>query len=237
MAAKSHSFQASYQPLPEEDPSTAALLAPSEGENGEDGRPPVVRLTFSPVILTRIVAIPIIFTDIIFICQPEEFQIVAAIFGIGGILMALWNIFHVFKSFFPGKEGNKFDIKIGRFFCAIGTTSLASQIKPRALSSHIISLIDVCFGLLFIGPSVLSLDSSIWGEGNYARTTWENVAGLSPTIVFLQFVIGFFNLFSLFRKMKIVVYKAEEEEKEEDEEVRVGTITEPYRDEVSEPAV
>ncbi|KAF4965922.1 hypothetical protein FSARC_6336 [Fusarium sarcochroum] len=228
MAAKNQSSQ-SYQPLPRDDAS-AALLAPSERSGGEDGKPPVFRLTFSPLLLFRLVVIPLAITDVVFICQPRESPGAAAIFAIGAIFMTLWHGYRIFKSILPGKKSDKFDLKIGSFFCTFGTIATGSRPSGRALS-YIISVVDFCFGLLLIGPSVLAFTMNTWRQNYWWASdhTARIVGALSITLVVLQSVIAFLNLFSLFRKMKIVVYKAEEEE------AVYETVTDLFRDDVTEP--
>ncbi|KAJ4266301.1 hypothetical protein NW762_004285 [Fusarium torreyae] len=227
MAAKNQSSQA-YQPLPRDDAS-AALLAPSERSGGEDGKPPVFRLTFSPVSLLRLLVIPLAITDIVFICQPRESPGAAAVFAIGAIFMTLWHVYRIFKSILPGKKSDKFDLKIGSFFCTFGTTSTGSRPSGRALS-YIISAVDFCFGLLLIGPSVLAFTMNTWRDHWWGYDdAAQIVGGMSITLVVLQSSIAFLNLFSLFRKMKIVVYKAEEGE------AIYESVTDLFRDDITEP--
>ncbi|KAF5024805.1 hypothetical protein F66182_3121 [Fusarium sp. NRRL 66182] len=225
MAAKDSSSATTYQPLPRDDPS-AALLEPSEGGEGEDGQKAVVKLTFSPVVLVRTIVIPLAIADLVFICQANYNRGAVAVFAIGTILMFLWHGYRIFKSFLPGKKANKFELKIGSFFCTFGTTSQNSHATNGALSC-LTSLVDFSFGLLLIGPSVLAFRTDMW-RNNYVD---EEVGGLSITLIILQSAIALLNLFSLFRKMRIAAYKAENEEEEEG----AYTITDVYRDEVSEP--
>ncbi|KAJ4131823.1 hypothetical protein NW768_006023 [Fusarium equiseti] len=220
MAAKTPSSQATYQPLPREDPS-AALLEPSERANSDDGKSPVFKLNFSLILLLRLLVAPLIITDVVFICNPYYSPGSAAGFAIGGILMAIWHGSRVFKSCLPGGNGNNFNIKIGSLFCICGTTSTSRAVSSRTWS-YLISLIDFSFGLYFIGPSVTSL-----AYDNFGRSAV--VGGLSITVVVMQSAIAFLNLFSVFRKMNIAIYKGEEEQD------RLYSIPELFRDEESEP--
>ncbi|RGP75630.1 hypothetical protein FLONG3_5607 [Fusarium longipes] len=220
MAAKIPTSQATYQPLPREDPS-AALLEPSERDDREDGKTPVLRLSFSFILLMRFLVATIVITDVVFICNPYYSPGSAAVFAIGGILLALWHASRALKGCFPGGNQNNFNLKIGSLFCMCGTSS-----KSRSSSSKVwhcfISLIDFSFGLFFIGPAVTAIDYN-----NFDNSAV--VGGLSITVVVLQSAIAFFNLFSLFRKMSIAVYKDDEEED------RLYSIPELFRDEETEP--
>jgi hypothetical protein len=220
MAAKTPSSQATYQPLPREDPS-AALLEPSERANSDDGKSPVFRLNFSFILLLRLLVAPLLITDIAFICDPYHSRASAGVFAAGGILMAIWHGSRVFKSCLSGGNGNNFNIKIGSLFCMCGTTSTSRAVSSRTWS-YLVSLVDFSFGLYFIGPSVTSL-----AYGNFRRSAI--VGGLSITVVIMQSIIAFLNLFSVFRKMNIAIYKGEEEQD------RLYSIPELFRDEASEP--
>ncbi|KAG5743462.1 hypothetical protein H9Q70_013830 [Fusarium xylarioides] len=222
MAAKNQSGQPSYEPLPREDPA-AALLSLSEREDRDHGKTPVFRLSFSPILLLRLMIVPIVITDVVFICMPYESPGSAAVFAMGGIFLAIWHASRVFKSLLPGRKSNKFDLKIGNFFCTIGTTSLASP-SSRGAWTYLVSAIDFSFGLFFIGPSVLSFIAYNWYHE-------ANVSGLSLTVVVMQSAIAVLNLISLFRKMKIVVYRGEDEG---DYLYSIPDL-DVFRDEVSEP--
>ncbi|KAF9776925.1 hypothetical protein IL306_004829 [Fusarium sp. DS 682] len=224
MAAKNQSAQASYGPSPRDDPA-AALLSPSERDSRDDGNSGVFRLTFSPILLLRLIIVPVIITDVVFICMPVYSPGSAAVFAMGGIFLAFWHASRVFRSILPGRKSNKFDLKIGNFFCTIGTTSLVASRASRGTWSYLVSAIDLSFGLLFIGPTFLSFRTYSWRHDGV-------VSGLSLTTVIMQSIIAVLNLISLFRKMKIVVYKGED-----DEEDHLYTISDldVFRDEVSEP--
>jgi hypothetical protein len=174
MAAKNQSGQPSYEPLPRED-TAAALLSPSDREDRDNGKTPVFRLSFSPIMLLRLMIVPIVITDVVFICMPYDSPGSAAVFAIGGIFLAIWHASRVFKSLLPGRKSNKFDLKIGNFFCTIGTTSLASR-SSRGAGTYLVSAIDFSFGLFFIGPSVLSFITYNWDH-------LANISGLSLTVV------------------------------------------------------
>ncbi|KAF4336423.1 hypothetical protein FBEOM_9714 [Fusarium beomiforme] len=222
MAAKSQSAQASYGPR--DDPS-AALLSPSERDNTRDENSGVFRLTFSPILLLRLMIVPVIITDVVFICMPVCSPGSAAAFAIGGILLVFWHASRVFRSILPGRRSNKFDLKIGNFFCTIGTTSLVASRASRGTWSYLVSAVDFSFGLVFIGPTFLSFRTYNWDHD-------AEVSGLSLTTVIMQSIIAVLNLISLFRKMKIVVYKGEDDE--EDHLYSISDL-DVFRDEVSEP--
>ncbi|KAM0201189.1 hypothetical protein ACHAPA_002360 [Fusarium lateritium] len=229
MAAKNQSTQA-YEPLPREDPS-AALLSPSERENPEDGETPILRFTFAPTLIVRLMTVPIIIADIVFLCMPVEAPGVAAIFAISAFFLLFWHAYRIFNCFLPGRNGNKFDFKIGSFFCMFGTTSPSSGTYKRTLSC-LVSAVDFSFGLLFIGPSVLSENTWIWRSGSswhYYDSNPARVTGLSIAVVILQSAIAVLNLLSAFRKIKIAVYMGEEETG------RIQLSEEQFRDEVTEP--
>lgn len=167
--------------------------------------------------------VPIVITDVVFICMPYDSPGSAAVFAIGGIFLVIWHASRVFKSLLPGRKSNKFDLKIGNFFCTIGTTSLASR-ASRGAGTYLVSAIDFSFGLFFIGPSVLSFITYNW---DYLA----NISGLSLTVVIMQSAIAVLNLISLFRKMKIVVYRGEDD----DDYLYSIPDLDVFRDEVSEP--
>ncbi|KAF4452686.1 hypothetical protein F53441_4493 [Fusarium austroafricanum] len=223
MAAKGQTSQA-YQPLPREDPS-AALLAPSDRDDRENGKTPVFRITFSPIMLFRLIIVPFIITDIVFLCMIVYDDAVGGVFASGGILMVLWHASRVFRGLLPGRKNNKFDLKIGNLFCTIGTTSLASRANHRTWS-YLVSAVDFSFGLLFIGPSVLAAKTEIFIHDG-------PVEGLSITVVILQSALAFLNLFSPFRKMRIVAYRGEDDNEEDQD--HIYSVDELFRDEVSEP--
>jgi hypothetical protein len=230
MAAKSQSSQA-YEPLPREDPS-AALLSPSERENPEDGQTPTFKFTFSPTLVVRLMIVPIIIADIVYLCMPEEEPGVAVVFAIFAFFLLFWHAYRVFNCFLPGRKSNKFDFKIGSFFCMFGTTSPGLGVNKRALSC-LVSAVDFSFGLLFIGPSFLAENTNIWryGSGWHVYDSKPaKIVGLSIAIVVIQSIIAFLNLFSVFRKIKIAVYMGEEEENG-----RIQLSEEHFHDETSEP--
>ncbi|KAG5663204.1 hypothetical protein KAF25_001140 [Fusarium avenaceum] len=220
MAAKNQSSQA-YEPLPREDPS-AALLSPSERDNSEDGQTPMFRFTFSPTLIVRLLTVPLIITDIVFLCMPRYSPGAAAVFAIFAIFSLFWHAYRVFNCFLPGRKSNQFDFKIGSFFCMFGTTAPGSGVSKRTVSC-LVSAVDFSIGLLFIGPSVLSVRTGIWYYNS------SILIGLSIAIVVLQSAIALFNLFSAFRKIKISVYMGEEENG------RIQLSEEQFRDEMSEP--
>ncbi|KAG7416142.1 hypothetical protein Forpe1208_v005830 [Fusarium oxysporum f. sp. rapae] len=206
MAAKNQSGQPSYEPLPREDPA-AALLSPSEREDRDNGKTPVFRLAFSPIMLLRLMIVPIVITDVVFICMPQASPGSAAAFAMGGIFLVMWHASRVFKSLLPGRKSNKFDLKIGNF-----SAPLARLRSPHAQA--------VEPGLIF----VLSFITYNWYHH-------ANVSGLSLTVVIMQSAIAVLNLISLFRKMKIVVYRGEDEQ---DYLYSIPDL-DVFRDEVSEP--
>ncbi|KAF4990148.1 hypothetical protein FGRMN_8676 [Fusarium graminum] len=229
MAAKSQSSP-TYQPLPREDPSVA-LLAPSERDDQEDGKTPVFKLSFSPTVVIRLLMIPLIITDIVFLCMPQRLPGVAAVFAIGAFFLLFWHAYRIFKCFLPGRKSHKFDLKIGSFFCTFGTSSLGSGASKRMLSCFV-SLVDFSFGLLFIGPSFLAIRSGIWRDywSYHYDTTPTSIAGLSITIIILQSVVAVINLIPVLRKIKIAVYLGDEEESG-----RIQLSDEQFHDEESEP--
>jgi hypothetical protein len=183
MAAKNQSSQA-YEPLPREDPS-AALLSPSERENPEDGQTPIFRFTFSPTLVVRLMTVPIIITDIVFLCMPRYSYAVAAVFTVFAFFLLFWHAYRIFNCFLPGRKDSKFDFKIGSFFCMFGTTSPGSGVNKRTVSC-LVSAVDFSFGLLFIGPSYLAENTNIWrsdGGWYHYDSNPARVIGLSITIV------------------------------------------------------
>ncbi|KAM0341885.1 hypothetical protein ACHAPU_009821 [Fusarium lateritium] len=229
MAAKSHSSQA-YQPLPREDPS-AALLSPSERDDQEDGKTPVFKLSFSPTVVIRLLTIPLIITNIVFLCMPREQPGVAIVFAIASFFLLFWHAYRIFKCFLPGRKSHKFDLKMGSFFCTFGTTSLGSGASKRTLSC-LVSIVDFSFGLLFIGPSFLAINTQIWRRNwsYYYDSNPARVAGLSITIVILQSAIAIINQITMLRKIKIAVCLGDEEENG-----RIQLADDQFRDEESEP--
>ncbi|KAJ4315743.1 hypothetical protein N0V84_008216 [Fusarium piperis] len=229
MAAKGQSTETAYQSLPRDDPS-AALLDPEERE---EETKPTVTVTFSPIQFLRFVNIALSITATVFICMPWYHDGLAAFFGIWSVLLIIWNVYHFISGLVYcvccGKKGdnNVVDITFGSFFCSFGFVSaiqIGSQKKSILvkLRPYLINLVDLGFGGFFIIPGVLSLTTGIW--------TYEEATGaLCITVSTLQFMIAFLSLFSIFRKVKLVLYKAEEHHRP------AYTIPELYRDDVSEP--
>ncbi|KAJ4160407.1 hypothetical protein NW754_003531 [Fusarium falciforme] len=231
MAAKGQTTEAAYQSLPRDDPS-AALLHPEERE--EEERKPSVSITFSPILLLRFVVIALGITATVFICMPWYHDGLAAFFGIWSIMLILWNSYHLISGLIYcvccGKKGgnNVVDITLGSFFCSFGFVSAIQLGSPQTksilvkLRPYLINLVDLGFGGFFIIPGVIALTSGVWYYD-------DNVGGLCITLSTLEFIIAFLSLFSIFRKAKLVLYKAEEHDKP------AYTIPELYRDDTSEP--
>ncbi|KAL2692274.1 hypothetical protein Neosp_002680 [[Neocosmospora] mangrovei] len=231
MAAKGQATETAYQSLPRDDPS-AALLHPEERE--EEERKPSVSITFSPILLLRFCVIALGITATVFICMPWYHDGLAAFFGIWSILLILWNSYHLISGLIYcaccGKKGgnNVVDITLGSFFCSFGFVSAIQLGSPQTrsilvkLRPYLINLVDLGFGGFFIIPSVIALTSDVWYYDG-------NVGGLCITLSTLEFIIAFLSLFSIFRKVKLVLYKAEEHDKP------AYTIPELYRDDTSEP--
>ncbi|KAH7275927.1 hypothetical protein FSOLCH5_005348 [Fusarium solani] len=231
MAAKGQTTEAAYQSLPRDDPS-AALLHPEERE--EEERKPSVTITFSPILLLRFVVIALGITATVFICMPWYHDGLAAFFGIWSIMLILWNSYHLISGLIYcaccGKKGgnNVVDITLGSFFCSFGFVSAIQLGSPQTrsilvkLRPYLINLVDLGFGGFFIIPSVLAFTSGVWYYD-------DNVGGLCITLSTLEFIIAFLSLFSIFRKVKLVLYKVEEHDKP------AYTIPELYRDDTSEP--
>ncbi|KAL6923166.1 hypothetical protein ACHAPO_001336 [Fusarium lateritium] len=220
MAAKTPLSQASYQPVPRDDP-TADLLEPSERDDREDGKPALMKVKFSFILLLRLLIAPLVIADIVFICDPYYSPASAGIFATGGILLTFWHGFRVLKSCFPSGSRDNFNLKIGSLFCMCGTTS-NSPVRSSKVWAYLVSLVDFAFALFLIGPSVTALEYNNFDDSAV-------VGGLSITLVIMQSAIAVLNLFSLFRKMTIVVYK------DDGEQDRLYSIPELFRDEASEP--
>lgn len=221
MAAKTPLSQAAYQPVPREDDPSADLLEPSERGDRDDGKPALLKVKFSFILLLRLLLAPIVIADIVFMCNPYYSPVSAGIFATGGILLALWHGFRVLKSCFPGGSRDNFNLKIGSLFCMCGTSS-NSRTRPSKVWAYLVSLVDFSFGLFFIGPSVTAINY-------YNFKNNSAVGGLSITLVVMQSAIAFLNLFSLFRRMTIAVYR------DDGEQDRLYSIPELFRDEASEP--
>ncbi|RGP71386.1 hypothetical protein FSPOR_3364 [Fusarium sporotrichioides] len=221
MAAKTPLSHAAYQPVPREEDPSADLLEPSERGDRDDGKSALLRVKFSFILLLRFLVAPIAIADIVFMCNPYYSPASAGIFATGGILLALWHGFRALRSCFPRGSHDNFNLKIGSLFCMCGTTS-NSPTRSSKVWAYLVSLVDFSFGLFFIGPSVTACN-----YGNFNNSS--AVAGLSITLVVMQSVIAFLNLFGLFRKMTIAVYK------DDDEQNRLYSIPELFRDEASEP--
>ncbi|KAG8667611.1 hypothetical protein FPOAC2_12785 [Fusarium poae] len=220
MAAKTPLSQASYQPVPRDDP-TADLLEPSERDDREDGKPPLLRVKFSFILFLRLLVTPLVIADIVFMCNPYYSPASAGIFATGGILLAFWHGFRVLKSCFPSRSRDNFNLKIGSLFCMCGTTS-NSHTRSSKVWAYLVSLVDFSFGLFLIGPSVTALRYDNFRDN-------AAVGGLSITLVVMQSTIAVLNLFSLFRQMTIAVYR------DDGEQDRLYSIPELFRDEASEP--
>ncbi|KAM0426659.1 hypothetical protein ACHAPT_007975 [Fusarium lateritium] len=228
MAAKGQSTETAYQSLPRDDPS-AALLEPTERE---DDPKPTVTMIFSPIQLLRFIVIALAITATVFICMPWRQPGLAAFFAIWSILLTLWNVYRFLSAVLYcaccGKGSDSaFDITLGSFFCSFGFISSVRLGSPETrsylvkLRPYIVNFVDFGFCGFFIIPGVLALEADIWDNG-------DAVGGLCITLSALQLAISFLSLFSIFRKVKLVLYKVEEHDKP------AYPIPELYRDDMSE---
>ncbi|KAF4466276.1 hypothetical protein FALBO_6872 [Fusarium albosuccineum] len=220
MAAKPQT----YQPLPRED-ATAALLSPSDREDREDERKPIVKATFPPVLLLRLLVIPFSITNTVLMSQTWDDRGVAIFFCVISSILSLWTTLQIINGIFnlTNSMGNTFEIKIKSFFCSCGIASTGYSVSKNR-SWYLVNLVDFFFCIFFIIPGSLSLEGHIWRYSLHA-----SVGGVCITVASIQLAIAVLALFSVFRKATIVIYKAETDDQP------AYTIEELYRDDMSEP--
>ncbi|KAF4976313.1 hypothetical protein FZEAL_6998 [Fusarium zealandicum] len=222
MAAKNQSFP-TYQPLPREDQCDAALLRPEDRGNDEIEPKPNVTITFSPVQVIRVLILPFIITDCVLMLVVNRNPGLAGFFASWAILILIWNFSRIATGLFGGMGNQKFDLNIGTFFCSFGASSLGYS-GPLRRRSYLVNMVDCACSLLFIILSVVALHSDVW--------LWCNedaLCGINITLALLQMAVAFLGLFSMGRKVKIAMYKMDEDSK------TTYTTAELFRDEISEP--
>ncbi|KAM5350524.1 hypothetical protein ACJ41O_007029 [Fusarium nematophilum] len=220
MAAKNTApAMSSFPGIPREDDATANLLSPSDREEGE---PPVpsFSITISPVQVFRFCVFVLSITDTVFICMSEWYEGWAAFFAIWTIILCIWSAYNLIACLFRGRS--KFDIKLGNLFFSCGRLS-DNHLSSWKKRSYIKSLVDFVFCCLFIIPSVLAFKTNIW-----QYELGGIVGAITITVASLQLTIAVLGIFSLGRKVQIALFKAEESKP-------MYTISELYRDEMSEP--
>ncbi|KAK7426577.1 hypothetical protein QQZ08_006907 [Neonectria magnoliae] len=200
---------------------TERLLDPLEAEEGETK--PSFTLTFSTVQLLRVPILPISIADCVLMSKTDDHVFWSVFFGSWTIALFLWNAHQLI-----GFKSNKFELRVGNFVCWLGRVNTDGSLVRRQ-RPYVAIVTDFVFCLLFIIPSVLAFKTDIWRRFYYYDSgSHEGVAALTITLASLSLAIAFINFFSIFRKVKVVVYATEFEEK-------ADYLGELYIDDQSEP--
>ncbi|KAF7547894.1 hypothetical protein G7Z17_g7415 [Cylindrodendrum hubeiense] len=189
---------------------------------------PKFTLDFSFIQVLRLLVIPFAISDCVVIgVYNAGHEGWAFFFGSWTIALIIWTAFSIVRKY---SKSDRCEFKLGNFVCFCGRID-KTFLKNRKERPYHIMLVDFVFVVLFIILSVLAFATDIWRYSYYYSHDQEKVGALSIVLASLQLALTVLNFFSLFRRVKIMIFANEHE----DGGNSTFTVGEIYIDDQSEP--